>query len=133
MTEEKDSRIARIDLDLLYAVTRSESEDDLRRVAGKFCDAHEFSRWIYGLAGPDKVLTNYPADWLSTYTRNRWHRGRDPVINAMNHKRRSVAWDLRAAQPLGLPLDAVQKNIIAERWEIGARAGVTAPVYDRPT
>lgn len=132
MTDKKKAEIVGFDLELLYAVTQSQSADDLRGVAAKFCEAHGFSRWIYGLAGPDKVLTNYPAEWLASYTKNRWHRGRDPVVNAMNHRRRSVAWDLRHAQPLGLPLDAVEKSVLAERWEAGVRAGVTAPVYDRP-
>ena len=121
-----------IDLDLLYAVTQSQSADDLRSVAEKFCAMHQFSRWIYGLAGPDLVLTNYPAHWMASYIQNRYHRGRDPLINAINERRRSVPWDLRKSEPLGQPLDADQKCLMGERWDVGARAGVTAPVYEAP-
>ncbi len=132
MTEQKNSGIVGLDLDFLYAVTQSQSADDLGASATKFCQSHDFSRWIFGMAGPDKVLTNYPDAWLASYAKNRWHIGHDPVINAMNQRRRAITWDARKSQPFGQPLGAVEKAVVAERWEVGARAGVTAPVYDRP-
>lgn len=125
--------VVRIDLDLLYAVTQCQHADELRMIAAKFCSMHEFSRWIYGLIGPDIALTDYPAEWLASYKRNRWHHyGRDPLLNALGQRRRSMSWDLLRPKELGQPLGAVQKGILAERWEYGIRAGVTAPVYDRP-
>lgn len=127
----KQSEMVGLDLDLLYAVTQSQSTNDLCAAAERFCAAHEFSFWVYGLAGPDKALTNYPPALVAAYAKNCWHRGCDPVVNAVNRRRRSVSWNLRETPLLDQPLSAVQKNVMAERWDVGARAGVSAPVYDR--
>lgn len=122
--------LGQFDLELLHRVAHSKNAIDLQNVAAAFCDAFEFSRWIYGVAGPDVVLTNYPTDWIAAYVSNRWHRGTDPVIDAITERRRAVHWDTRRSQPLGKPLDPIQKRIFADRWHVGARHGVTAPVFD---
>lgn len=128
----KNSGINKLDLDTLYAVTQCRHTNDLSAAAHAFCVTHGFSRWIYGLVGPDQVLTNYPETWVASYAKNRWHRGHDPIVNAINERRRSVGWDLRNARSFGPSLSAVQKRILSERWDAGVRSGVTAPVYDRP-
>lgn len=119
------------DLDLLHRVAQSRHVADLKNAATAFCDAFGFTRWIYGVAGPDAVLTNnYPQEWIDAYVRNRLHRGSDPVIDAITERRRAMHWDLRRAQPLGKPLDAIQRAIIADRWQVGVRHGITAPVFN---
>jgi LuxR family transcriptional regulator, activator of conjugal transfer of Ti plasmids len=132
MKDQINSAIITFDLDLLYAVAQSATTDDLRAAAARFSAKQGFSRWIYGVVGPDKVLTNYPATWLARYAKHRWHRGRDPFLNAIHERRRAVSWDLRQTRPFGRSLDAVQKGMLADRWDAGVCTGVTAPVYDRP-
>lgn len=128
MADEK--RHLAIDLDLLHAVTQSRSAGDLQAVATIFCARHGFARWIYGMAGPDDALTNYPDAWVASYRRNRWHRVHDPLVEVLNERRRAVSWNLRDARPFERPLDKVQRGILGERWEAGMRAGVSAPAYD---
>ncbi len=123
-------RLGQVDLELLHRVVDSENVLGLQNIATAFCDRFGFTRWIYGVAGPDAVLTNYPQEWINAYVSNRWHRGTDPVVDAVTERRRALHWDLRRAQPLGKPLDPLQKKIVADRWHVGARHGVTAPVFD---
>lgn len=119
------------DLDLLNAVIACGSADDLRAAAERFCDLYGFSIWIYGLAGPDAALTNYPPGVVDSYRQQRWHRGFDPLINAVGRVRRALAWDMYRPNPFGQRMDPVEKSIMGQRWDAGARSGVTTQVFDR--
>jgi LuxR family quorum-sensing system transcriptional regulator CciR len=119
------------DLDLLNAVIACGSVDDLRAAAERFCDFYGFSIWIYGLAGPDIALTNYPPGVVDGYKQQRWHRGCDPLINAVGRVRRALAWDLHRPQPFDKRMDRVERSVMGQRWDVGARSGVTAPIFDR--
>ena len=119
------------DLDLLNAVTACATLDDLRAIAERFCGFYGFGIWIYGLAGPDASLTNYPPDVVEGYKQHRWHRGYDPLINAVGRVRRALAWDLHRPQPFDRHMDRVEKSVMGQRWDAGARSGVTAPIFDR--
>ena len=118
------------DLDLTYSVAQSENVTDLRAAAERFAKAYDFSYWIYALAGPDKVLTNYPDELVTTYTENRWHQGCDPLLDAIHRHRRALSWDLRS-MPTAHSADTPQRRLMECRWDVGARAGVSAPSYDR--
>ncbi|HMM57270.1 MAG TPA: LuxR C-terminal-related transcriptional regulator [Rudaea sp.] len=119
------------DLDLLNAVIACGSVDDLRAAAERFCDLYGFSIWIYGLAGPDVALTNYPPGVVERYKQQRWHRGYDPLINAVGRVRRALAWDLHRPQPFDKRMDRMERSVMGQRWDVGARSGVTAPIFDR--
>lgn len=118
------------DLDLTYSVAHSQTAADLRAAAERFTNAYDFSYWMYALAGPDKVLTNYPEEFIHAYIENRWHRGCDPLVDAIHRRRRALSWDLRS-MPMMRWTDAQQRRLMDWRWDIGARAGVSAPAYDR--
>lgn len=118
------------DLDLTYSVAQSRSTDDLRAAAERFAAAYDFSYWVYALAGPDKALTNYPEEIVGTYSRNRWHQGSDPLVDAIHRHGRALSWDLTSLSKQ-VPMDAARRRVIECRWEVGARYGVTAPSYDR--
>lgn len=120
------------DLDLLNAVITCGSVDDLREVAECFCDLFGFAIWTYGLAGPDVSLTTYPPDVVESYRQKRWHRGYDPLINAVVRVRRALAWDMHRPQPFDRRMNAVERSVMGQRWEVGARSGVTAPLFDGP-
>lgn len=131
MMETKRRKDVRLDLDLMHAVAHAVSEEDLRVVAERFCSAHDFSYWIYALAGPDKAITNYPDQLVQTYAENRWHQGSDPLVNAILRRHRALSWDLQSLSASERLMDADQRRLMDWRWEIGARNGVTAAAYDR--
>lgn len=119
-------------LDLVYAVAQSQDANDLRVAAERFTAENEFSYWIYALAGPDKVLTNYPNQIVGAYAENGWHCGCDPLVDAIHRRQRSLSWDLHSfAAPSGRQMDAPQRRLMECRWDVGARAGVSAPAYGR--
>jgi DNA-binding CsgD family transcriptional regulator len=118
------------DLDLAYAVAQSQNAKDLSAAAERFSARHGFRYWAYALAGPEKALTNYPAPIVSTYIENRWHRGCDPVVEAIHRQHRALSWHLD--ELVGdRPLDERQHHLIECRRELGAWAGVSAPAYGR--
>jgi len=118
------------DLDLTYSVAHSQTAADLRAAAERFINAYDFTYWMYALAGPDKILSNYPDDLIGAYLENQWHRGCDPLVNALHRRRRALSWDLRS-MPMTRWTDVQQRRLMQWRWDIGARAGVSAPAYDR--
>lgn len=119
------------DLDLLNAVMACGGVDDLRAATERFCDLYGFAIWIYGLAGPDLSLTNYPPDVVESYKQKRWHRGHDPLVSAVGRVRRALAWDMHRPQPFDRRMDRVERSVMGQRWDVGARSGVTAPIFDR--
>lgn len=119
-----------VDLDLLTAVTACGSLDDLCAIAERFCDVYGFAIWVYGLAGPDASLTNYPPQVVEDYKQHRWHRGHDPLVGAVGRARRALAWDLYRPQPFDRRMDRVEKSVMGQRWDVGARSGVTALSFD---
>jgi hypothetical protein len=123
MTESKMAEVVGFDLDLTYAVALSQSVDDLRGAAERFCRTYEFSFWIYGLAGPDRVLTNYPTGLVEPYRRNSWHRGCDPIINTVVRRRRSVSWDLDEMELLRSAWTIEQADLFDWRRQAGCLAG----------
>ena len=131
MTEAKEAGLSGFALDLLYAIAQSQNTNDLRKVAERFCAAHEFSYWVLGLAGPDKALTNYPAALVKAYVKNRWHCGCDPLVNALHRHRRVLSWDLNSLQSADRPMDSMQRRLMDFRWRVGARVGVSALAYER--
>ena len=110
MTEAKEVRLSALALDLLHDVAQSQTADDLRAAAERFSAAYEFSYWIYGLAGPDKAVTNYPDDYVSEYAENRWHCSGDPLIDAIHRRHRALSWDLDSWPVTDRPLDAAQRR-----------------------
>jgi hypothetical protein len=58
---EDNSEHVRLDPDLLYAVTQSQTTNGLRGTAQRFGSA-KFWFWICGYMGPDEALTYYSAD-----------------------------------------------------------------------
>lgn len=118
------------DLDLLTAITACGTPDDLRAIAERFCDIYGFAIWVYGLAGPDAALTNYPTFIVEDYKQHRWHYGHDPLIRAVGRVRRALAWDMHRPQPFDRRMDRVEKSVMGQRWDVGARSGVTAPIFD---
>lgn len=118
-----------LDTELLQAVIRSKTKEDLSAAASNFCSAHGLERWVYGMVGPDIALTNYSATWLDYYTRYSCHRGRDPFLNAIHARRRAIAWDIDKNPPWSDRLDKLQQTLVNAKWDAGIRAGVTAPVF----
>lgn len=127
----KKSEGVGLDLDLTYAVAQSQNTNDLRAAAEQFRDGHDFTYWIYALAGPDKALTNYPDQLVSIYSQNRWHNGSDLLIDAIHRRHRALSWELQTLTKTDRPLDATQRHLMECRWDVGARFGVSAPAYDR--
>lgn len=119
------------DLGLAYAVALSRSVQDLRCAAERFCRTYEFAFWIFGVAGPDKVLTNYPASLVDLYRRNGWHRGCDPIVNTVVRRRRSVSWNLDELELFRSGWSPEQAELFEGRRQAGTSVGVTAPAYDR--
>lgn len=131
MTVTKQVEESGLDLDLTYAAAQSQDANDLRIAAERFCGANDFAYWVYGLAGPDTALTNYPAPVVSTYRENRWHCGSDPLIEAIHRRQRSLSWDLGSLTARARSLDAMQRHVIECRQDLGACTGVSAPAYAR--
>jgi len=131
MTDRNTAEVVGFDLDLTYAVASSQNTRDLRDAAERFCRTYEFSFWIYGLARPDCVLTNYPIGLFELYKRNSWHRGCDPIVNTVVRRRRSLSWDLDEWALLRPAWTDEQANLFHSHWQVGSRAGVSAPVFDR--
>ncbi len=118
-----------LDTELLHAVVRSETKEELSATATNFCAAHDLERWIYGMMGPDISLASYSATWLEYYAKHRCHHGRDPFINTVRARRHAVAWDIDKNPPWKGPLDHVQKMLVDAKWDAGVRSGVMAPVF----
>ncbi|HEX7934833.1 MAG TPA: LuxR C-terminal-related transcriptional regulator [Paraburkholderia sp.] len=131
MTDRNTAEVVGFDLDLTYAVASSQNAQDLRDAAERFCRTYEFSFWIYGLAGPDRSLTNYPTGLVELYKRNGWHRGCDPIVNTIVRRRHSLSWDLDELALLRPAWTGEQTNLFDVRWQAGSRAGVSAPAFDR--
>ncbi|WP_395641457.1 LuxR C-terminal-related transcriptional regulator [Rudaea sp.] len=120
-----------LDLELMNAVAQSQNANDLRAAAERFRSGHDFTYWIYALAGPDKALTNYPEQIVSLYLQNRWHCGSDLLIDAIHRRHRALSWELQALMETDRPLDAMQRRLMECRWDVGACFGVSAPAYSR--
>jgi DNA-binding CsgD family transcriptional regulator len=118
-----------LDRELLYAVVRSQTKGELSAAATAFCAAHDLERWIYGMMGPDLALASYTATWLDYYAKYRCHHGRDPFLNSIQARGRSVAWNIDKHPPWQGRLDQIQKTLVDAKWDAGIRSGVTAPVF----
>jgi DNA-binding CsgD family transcriptional regulator len=125
----RDGSAVRLDTELLHAVVRSKTKEELSAAATNFCAAHDLERWVYGMMGPDISLASYPVPWLNYYAKYRCHHGRDPFINTIRARRHAVAWDIDKNPPWKGPLDHVQKTLVDAKWDAGIRSGVTAPVF----
>lgn len=126
----KNGKSVGLDLDLTYAVAQAANANDLRSVAERFAAVHDFSYWIYVLAGPNTVLTNYPKKLVEAYSENRWYYV-DPVIDAIHQHHRALSWDLRTLSPPKRQTDAIRRRLMECRQDWGIRIGVSAPAYEQ--
>jgi len=119
-----------LDLGLIYGIAESRSADELASIAKRFCEVNEFAKWKYSLAGPDRVLSNYPDSFIRTYLEKRL-RMLDPVIKTTLGNRRATSWDVASLMRADKAKSAPEREILEMRRAAGGRVGVTAPAFDR--
>lgn len=126
----------RADLDMLEALARCRSPEDLRGAIAKLTEQMGFPHWVYalglGASGANArqfVLSGYPPDWVAHYLARDYIQI-DPMVAHCQAHATPLAWS-----PKGLPLLATPDNpktaktFFNEAGEFGLASGISVPVH----